>query len=104
MDSREKAKAILTAIVEQAGGAFGGKTRLYKSFYIAHLLHFRDHAGILSDFPIVRMRRGPAVEERFFQAHYKKSKFSRRGPSGDAPSALWDVSRRVNGPVWFKPF
>lgn len=62
MNSREKTKAILAAIIQAAGGSFNGKTRLYKAFYVAHLLHFRDRQGVLSDHPIVRMPRGPAID------------------------------------------
>ena len=62
MDPREKTKAILIAIVRAAGGSFNGKTRLYKAFYVAHLFHFRDQRGVLSDHPMVRMPRGPAVD------------------------------------------
>lgn len=62
MDTRDKAKAIIAAIIEQAGGRFHGKTRLYKAFYVAHLLHFRDREGVLSDYPIVRLPRGPALD------------------------------------------
>src|SRR5947199_5120846 len=62
MSQCEKAKAILAAIIREAGGSFNGKTRLYKTFYVAHLLHFRDRDGVLSDHPIVRMPRGPAVD------------------------------------------
>jgi uncharacterized phage-associated protein len=63
MLSPEKAKLILAAIIHAAGGSFNGKTRLYKAFYVAHLLHFRDQQGVLSDHPIVRMPRGPAVQK-----------------------------------------
>ena len=63
MSQREKTKAIIAAIIQTAGGTFNGKTRLYKAFYVAHLLHFRDHQGVLSDYPIVRMPRGPAVDD-----------------------------------------
>jgi hypothetical protein len=62
MGPRQKAKVILAAIVQTAGGSFNGKTRLYKAFYVAHLLHFRDHNGVLSDYPVIRMPRGPAVD------------------------------------------
>jgi len=62
MESREKAKIILASIIHTAGGSFNGKTRLYKAFYVAHLLHFRDHQGVLSDHAIIRMPRGPAID------------------------------------------
>ena len=62
MNSRDKAKAILAAIIQEAGGSFNGKTRLYKAFYVAHLLYFREHQGVLSDHPIVRMPKGPAID------------------------------------------
>ena len=62
MNPRDKAKAILAKIIESAGGSFNGKTRLYKAFYVAHLLHFRDQQGVLSDYPIIRMPRGPAFD------------------------------------------
>jgi len=56
------AKTILFEIVRQDGGAFFGKTRLNKVFYAAHLFHWTNHTGVLSDYPIVRMPKGPAVD------------------------------------------
>jgi uncharacterized phage-associated protein len=63
MEAREKAKLILAAIVDSAGGSFAGKTRLYKAFYFAHLIHLRDHDRPLSDQSVVRMPQGPAVDQ-----------------------------------------
>ena len=63
MNPREKAKLLLCAIIQAAGGYFNGKTRLYKAFYFAHLFYFRDFKGVLSDHPVVRMPKGPAVDD-----------------------------------------
>ena len=57
----ETAKRIILAIVHEAGGRFRGKTRLYKAFYAAHLWYWKQSAGILSDYPIARMPKGPGI-------------------------------------------
>lgn len=56
------AKEILLEIVRASGGAFSGMTRLYKSFYLAHLFYYRSQDGFLSDWPVVRMPNGPGID------------------------------------------
>jgi len=57
-----KAKTVILGILQESGGAFCGKTRLFKAFYLAHLYHFKSRQGVLSDYPIVRMPLGPGIE------------------------------------------
>lgn len=62
IESSELAKEIILEIVRQAGGEFKGMTRLYKVFYLAHLIYFDEYQGLLSDWPIVRMPQGPGID------------------------------------------
>ena len=59
----QKAKLLIVAILRESGGSFTGKTRLYKAFYVAHLYHYQKQTGVLSDYPVVRMPRGPAIDD-----------------------------------------
>ena len=59
----DKAKDIILGILQESGGAFDGKGRIFKTFYIAHLFHFEKRHGFLSDYPIVRMPRGPGMDD-----------------------------------------
>ena len=60
---RSLAKEIILEILRQAGARFRGKARLYKTFYFAHLYHYKEGNGLLSDWPIVRMPQGPGIDE-----------------------------------------
>lgn len=62
MTERAKAKRVIAALIKQAGGTFTGKTRLYKAFYIAHLLYAEQQRGYLTNWPIVRMPHGPGID------------------------------------------
>lgn len=58
----DKAKQILCAIIDAAGGEFASTTRLYKAFYAAHLIHWQNQPGVLSKYPIARMPNGPGID------------------------------------------
>jgi Protein of unknown function (DUF4065) len=62
MTERAKAKRVIAAMVKHAGGTFTGKTRLFKAFYIAHLLYAEQQRGYLTNWPIVRMPHGPGID------------------------------------------
>ncbi len=59
---RRTAKDIICAIIQEAGGTLCGTTRLYKAFYVAHLYYWLHSEGVLTDHPIVRMPRGPGID------------------------------------------
>lgn len=59
--SAESAKAVICELLAAAGGTLSGKVRLNKAFYFAHLYYWRDAAGVLTDYPIVRMPFGPGI-------------------------------------------
>ncbi len=59
---KNRAKRILVEIIRQNGGAFTLKTNLYKAFYHAHLRYAEKNRGYLSQWPIVRMPRGPGID------------------------------------------
>jgi len=59
---KERAKDIILAIIEAAGGTFDNKTNLFKAFFHAHLAYAKDNPGFLSTWPIVRMPHGPGIE------------------------------------------
>jgi len=59
---KQRAKRIILEIIRQAGGIFDNKTNLYKAFYHAHLRFADTQPGYLSTWPIVRMTRGPGID------------------------------------------
>ncbi|MEM9352553.1 MAG: hypothetical protein AAGA92_06035 [Planctomycetota bacterium] len=61
-EEKERAKRIIIEIIRQAGGTFQYKTNLYKAFYHAHLEYAKENPGYLSAWPIVRMPRGPGID------------------------------------------
>lgn len=62
-ESREQAKLVIRDLLAAAGGSLRGKVRLNKAFYFAHLYYWRDSQGILTDYPIVRLPFGPAIDD-----------------------------------------
>lgn len=62
MADKERAKEVICAIVRHAGGALTNKTNLFKAFYHSHLIYAEQHPGYLSDWPIVRMPKGPGID------------------------------------------
>ncbi|MFN0055296.1 MAG: type II toxin-antitoxin system antitoxin SocA domain-containing protein [Planctomycetales bacterium] len=59
---KERAKQVIVEIVRQAGGAFDNKTNLFKAFWLSHVHAIRDTGKALSHWPIVRMPRGPGID------------------------------------------
>lgn len=63
MGNKKQAKEILVEIIRQCGGDYiEGKTKLFKAFYFAHLYYAKSNSDFLSDWPIVRMPRGPGID------------------------------------------
>jgi hypothetical protein len=58
---KRRVQQVLLEIVRQAGGELRGKLRLFKAFYLAHLLYAEDSPGYLTEWPIVRMPNGPGI-------------------------------------------
>ena len=52
---RTTAQQVLLELIQDAGGVWEGKKRLYKAFYFAHLYYAEERPGLLTDWPIVRM-------------------------------------------------
>jgi hypothetical protein len=59
---KDRAKRIIAEIIKQNGGVFVNKTNLFKAFYRAHLYYAEREIGYLSDWPIVKMPRGPGID------------------------------------------
>lgn len=59
----QRAKQIVLEIVQQStGNEIVGKVKLVKAFYFAHLYFARSNAGLLSEWPIVKMPNGPGID------------------------------------------
>jgi hypothetical protein len=61
MPDKNRAVRIVAEIIHQAGGVMTGTTGLYAAFYLAHLYYAESEPGYLSDWPIVKVRNGPAI-------------------------------------------
>src|SRR5437016_2910483 len=59
--NKELAKKLIVEIIRQSGGSIG-KTKLFKTFWLAHLYYARVARGYLSDWSIVRMPKGPGID------------------------------------------
>src|SRR5829696_1839003 len=59
---KQRAKQIIVEIIRASGGSLTNKTNLFKAFYHAHLKYAEKRPDILSDWPIIRMPRGPAID------------------------------------------
>lgn len=62
LGDRQAAKEVILDLIEAAGGTLHGATRLHKAFYLAHLIYWQNGEGVLTDYPIVRMPRGPGID------------------------------------------
>jgi hypothetical protein len=60
---KERAEQIILEILRQAGETGLGRGKLYKAFWLAHLFYALTNRGYLSDWRIVRMPRGPGVDQ-----------------------------------------
>lgn len=63
VSNHDPASRIILAIIQEAGGSYHGKTRLFKVFYSAHLYFWEDTATFLTDHPIVHMPNGPGIDD-----------------------------------------
>lgn len=61
-DSSE-AERILLGIIQENGGFYEGRTRLYKAFYDAHLFYWRETGTALTTHPVVHMPNGPGIDK-----------------------------------------
>ncbi len=60
---RTKAEDVILEILRTADGEWTGKTRLFKTFYFAHLYYANENPGLLTDWPIARMPQGPGIDK-----------------------------------------
>ena len=61
--AREQAKQVILKIVAISGGKLPGKLRLNKAFYAAHVIYWREHEGVLTEYPVVKLPDGPAIDD-----------------------------------------
>lgn len=64
LERKRRAKQVILEIVRQASEDHGlrGKLKLFKAFYLAHLLYAEDSPGYLTEWPIIRMPNGPGID------------------------------------------
>lgn len=62
-EAAQDVKRILAGIVQEAGGAWAGKTRLFKAYYWAYRYYWDHFRGALTRHHMfVKMDRGPGVD------------------------------------------
>lgn len=62
-ENRERAKQIILQILKQSEDGELGKTKLFKAFWIAHVLYAKKNPGYLSAWKIVRLPHGPGIDQ-----------------------------------------
>lgn len=68
-------------IIKAYGGKLEGKTRLFKTYYFAHLEYFRAMGRTLTDGTIIHMPHGPGLDDGVLGAlhkngHIRETKFA----------------------------
>lgn len=92
---KDRAKRLILEILRQAGGSLG-KTLLFKAFWIAHLHYYKNAPGYLTDWPIVRMPRGPGIDKgdklirELAQSGAIRQEHERKGPYTEIKCQLTD--------------
>lgn len=61
--SQAKIRRLIRAAVHFSGGTLKGKLRLNKIAWLAHTTYARETAGYLTDWPIVHLPEGPAIDD-----------------------------------------
>ncbi len=62
-DMRRAQQVLLEIARQSTGDAIVGKTKLFKTFYLAHLYYATNSPGYLTEWPIVRMPNGPGIDQ-----------------------------------------
>src|SRR5712691_6586508 len=60
-----QAKDVILEILRNADGEWTGKTKLFKTFYFAHLYYANERPGFLTDWPIARLPQGPGIDKSY---------------------------------------
>lgn len=75
---------VLLEILRNAHAGIN-RTKLYKAFYVAHLVYANSAPGVLTDWPIVHMPNGPGISESYKlldaleKAGYLEREYNSRG-------------------------
>jgi hypothetical protein len=97
VESRNAAKRLIEEILAIAGGSLAGETRLHKAFYASHLYYWQLGAGVLTDWPIVRLPFGPGIDDaKALLAELVNEKRVRRErqPAGPYWEAVFHLAER----------
>jgi hypothetical protein len=57
------ANDVILQILREKDGQWAGKTKLFKTFYFAHLFYAMDNPGLLTTWPIARLPEGPGIDQ-----------------------------------------
>jgi hypothetical protein len=60
---RTTARDVILQILRDKDGQWSGKTKLFKTFYFAHLYYASDNPGLLTTWQIARLPEGPGIDQ-----------------------------------------
>jgi len=96
---RFRAQQVILEIARQSpGDEIEGTTRLFKVFYLAHLFYACDAVGYLSEWPIVKMPKGPGIDrfDRLLHELLKQEVLETASTHvGPYPSTLYQATGRM---------
>ena len=61
-ESKKHIMMVIAAIIREAGGVFRSKTILNKVIWKAHLIHWKENRGLLTNEKIVHLPKGPFLD------------------------------------------
>ena len=115
---RRTQRVLLEIARQSPGDEIVGRTKLFKTFYFAHLFYALESPGFLTEWPIVRMPHGPGIEnfdtlinemveqgalvcEGTFIGPYRTTRFRAVGELSDGVTLATDEIKAIRDAVEF---
>lgn len=62
-DPKRQAKDLILEIIKCSEGRLEGRKRLYKAYWMSHVIYFRDYVKNLTRYGVVKMTNGPGIHD-----------------------------------------
>lgn len=84
-------RRLVLKIIKAYGGKLEGKTRLFKTYYFAHLEYFKATGRTLTDGTIIHMPHGPGLDDGVLGALHKNGQIRETKPAGNYAEFVYEL-------------